>query len=272
MQSRPHRQSKQLPSLRRSLAAVLLLIAMPATAQTPATPAFNSYTAAVEHRLAAQHASTANFLARADDGRLHVGEILLEHLTEPTAPAQPNAAGSTTMLHSWRGTAFAPNAHARDFEHLLRDLPAYPKIFAPEVLRASILSSQGDHLQTALRVRQQHGLTVTMDTTYDLTFSHLDPQHGFSTSRSLRITEIADPGTPDEHPLGPADEHGFLLRLNTYWTWEERPDGLYLQIETVSLSRNIPQGLSWIIGPYVESIPRDSLEFTLRSARNALPH
>ncbi len=262
--------------LRNLLAALLVVLASPAStpAQTspPATLAFDRYVHAVEQRLNTQHASPATFLAPANDQRLHNGEILVEPVHEPTGPAILEAAGGNTMLHHWRGTAFVPHAHAANFEHLLRDLPAYPQRFSPEVLRAAVLSSNpgGDHLQTALRVRQHHGLTVTLDTTYDLTFSHPNPLRGCSTSRSLRITEIANPNTPAEHPLSPADEHGLLLRLNTYWTWEERPDGLYLQIETVSLSRAIPTGLGWALRPYVDSIPRDSLTFTLRSARNAL--
>ncbi len=109
-----------------------------------------------------------------------------------------------------------------------------------------------------------------MDTTCDVTFGRLDPQHGFSASRSSRIAEIASPGAPNERTLAPAEEHGFLWQLNTYWSWEERDGGLYLQVESVSLSRAIPLGLSWALRPYVESVPRESLAFTLRSARNAL--
>ena len=45
-----------------------------------------------------------------------------------------------------------------------------------------------------------------------------------------------------------AQAHGFMWRLNTYWTWEERDSGLYMQIESVSLSRSIPSGLGWMVG------------------------
>jgi hypothetical protein len=38
-----------------------------------------------------------------------------------------------------------------------------------------------------------------------------------------------------------------------------------MQIESVSLTRSIPTGLGWAVGPFVESVPRESLEFTLRS-------
>jgi hypothetical protein len=121
-----------------------------------------------------------------------------------------------------------------------------------------------------MRVRQQHVIPVVMDTTYDITYGRLDMQHSYSSSRSTRIAEIHSPGSSSERALNANEEHGFLWRLNTYWSYEEQDGGLYLQIETVSLTRSIPHGLGWAIGPYAESIPRDSLEFTLRSTCNAL--
>jgi len=121
-----------------------------------------------------------------------------------------------------------------------------------------------------MRVRQRHVLTVVMDTAYDVTFARLDPLHGYSISRSTQITEIDSPGTRHERELTSSEEHGFLWRLNTYWSYEEHDGGLYMQIESVSLTRSIPTGLGWAIGPFVESVPRESLEFTLRSTCNAL--
>jgi hypothetical protein len=118
-----------------------------------------------------------------------------------------------------------------------------------------------------MRVRQRHVITVLMDTAYDITSGHLDARHGYSISQSTRISEL-DPKT--SRTLSADEEHGFLWRLNTYWSYEERDGGLYLQIESVSLSRAIPTGLGWAIGPYVESIPRESLDFTLRSAVSAI--
>jgi hypothetical protein len=84
------------------------------------------------------------------------------------------------------------------------------------------------------------------------------------------MDEIADAGTARERRLSAGEEHGFLWRLNTYWSYEERDGGLYVQVEAVSLTRAVPRGLGWAIGPYVQSVPRDSMEFTLRSAVKAL--
>jgi hypothetical protein len=240
-----------------------------------ATAAFDKYVVAVETRLGLQHQSPNSFVALTGsdsrhDLRLRQGEVMIENLTPGTGVDLPGA-----LLHHWRGTAFAPGATAAEFERILRDFKEYPHRFSPEVLQAKVLTQEGDHMradriQATMRVRQKHVLTVVMDTTYDVTFGRLDARDGYSTSRSTQIYEIEAPGTRHEHALSPAEEHGFLWRINTYWTYEERDGGLYLQIESVTLSRSIPTGLGWAIKPFVESVPRESLEFTLRSACNAL--
>ena len=174
------------------------------------------------------------------------------------------------MLHDWRGTAFAHGATAADFERLMRDYDAYPRRFSPQVLQAKVLAQHDDYFHVLMRVRQKHVITVVMDTTYDITYGRLDTNHGYSVSRSTQISEIGSPGTSSERAMSSKEEHGFLWRLNTYWSYEERDGGLYMQIESVSLTRSIPNGLAWIIRPFVESVPRESLEFTLHAVSNAL--
>ncbi|HEY1159024.1 MAG TPA: hypothetical protein VGE83_00245 [Terracidiphilus sp.] len=191
--------------------------------------------------------------------------MIVDQITPSTGAVLPGA-----LLHHWRGTAFAAGAKAADFERLMRDFNAYPQHFYPQVLQASVLSQHDDRFQVLMRVRQLHGITVVMDTTYDITFGRLDAQHGYSISKSTRISEIDSPGTGAERALNSDQEHGFLWRLDTYWSYEERDGGLYMQIESVSLTRSIPTGLGWAVGPFVESVPRESLQFTLRSTCNAL--
>lgn len=253
--------------------SLLLLVGIPRGMRAEPTPAavaaFNAYIQALELRLALQHGSPNAFLAPAGNdaaARLRRGDLILERLTPPVHDGDPKGA----LLHHWRGTAFAPGAKAADFERLMRDFNAYPRYFAPQVLQGRVLEQDGDHLQASMRVRQRHVLTVVMDTTYDVSFRRLDTKRGYSLSRSTRIAEIDAPGTSAERVLTADEEHGFLWRLNTYWSYEEGDGGLYLQIEAVSLTRAVPSGLGWAIRPYVESIPRESLEFTLRATCNAL--
>ena len=252
----------------------LAFLAIPSQTRAEPTPAavaaYNSYVAVVETRLARQHRSQNGFLVAGpftpqNEPRLRRGELIVEQLTPLTGVDLPGA-----MLHHWRGTAFVAGAKAADFERLLRDFDAYPRHFSPQVVEAKVLSEQGDHLQASMRVRQRHVIAVVMDTAYDIAFGQLDAQHGYSISRSTRIAEIEAAGTSAERALTSSQEHGFLWRQNTYWSYEERDGGLTMQIESVSLTRSIPIGLGWAVGPFVESVPRESLEFTLRSVCNAL--
>jgi hypothetical protein len=240
-----------------------------------ATAAFNAYTARVEARLAEQHRSGNGFVARVGSNepndsvaaRLRKGELIIEKLTPEGTAEMPGA-----MLHDWRGTAFVRGASTADFERLMKNFEAYSQQFSPQVMQARILTPErdGSHLTVLMRVRQHHVITVVMDTTYDVIFGRLDAQHAYSISRSTRISEIGSPGTAKERALGGSEEHGFLWRLNTYWSCEERDGGLYMQIESVSLTRSIPAGLGWIVRPFVESVPRESLEFTLHAVCNGL--
>ena len=256
------------------LMILLIIVAAPrpiaADAPPAAVSAFNAYIGKLETRLAQQHRTPNAFLAPTaagpdTDARLRRGELIIEKVTPPGASDLPGA-----MLHHWRGTAFAPGAKPADFERLIKNFNAYPQNFSPQVVQAKVLMQQGDRFQATMRVRQVHIITLVMDTTYDITFARLDAQHGYSIAHSTKISEIDSPGTSNERALGPGEERGFLWRLNSYWSYEERDGGLYMQIESVSLTRSIPKGLAWAVGPFVESVPRESLEFTLRSTCNAL--
>jgi hypothetical protein len=251
--------------------ALLILLAPAITLSEPtpgAVAGFNSYITEVESRLAEQHRLQAGFLAplNADQqSQLRDGQLVIQRLS-PDSDKLPGA-----LLHHWRATVFAPGVTASDFERVIRHFDDYPRLYAPEVLQGKVLSRQSsDHIQAFMRIRQHHVLTVVLDTWYDITYGHLDPKHGYTISRSTKISEISSPGTANERELSPSEDHGFLWRLNTYWTYEEADGGLYMQVESVSLTRSIPAGLAWVISPFIESVPRESLEFTLRSTVNAL--
>jgi hypothetical protein len=225
-----------------------------------AVAGFSSYIGRLEGHFAVQRWSPVASLGAQDDVRLRQGELVVKRLTPTSGDNLPGA-----LLHDWSGTAFVPGAKAEDFQRLMENYGAYPQVFSSQVLRARVLERQGDQFQVVLRVRQHHVITVVLDITSNVHFVRMDTSHGYSISRSTNIVEI-----DDGRALSPDKSHGFLWRINTYWSYEERDGGLYMRIESVSLTRAIPRGLGWAVGPYLESIPRESLEFTLRSVCDAL--
>ena len=109
-----------------------------------------------------------------------------------------------------------------------------------------------------------------LDTDYDVHYHTIDAARAFSDSHATRISEIEHPGEADERGMPPGKGGGFLWRLDSYWRFVDTGRGVYVQCEAISLTRDIPAGLDWLIGPFVESIPKESLEFTLRSTRGAV--
>jgi hypothetical protein len=237
--------------------------ALPAQSYTD----FNRYAAGVESRLASQHASPHSFISYDGDvtasiARLRQGEILITNLH----PAQPAGA----MLHHWRATAFAPGARAADFLAFMQDYLRWTEAYSPQVIATHLIGHQGDDYRISMRVREHHVITVVLDTDYQIHFGRLNERYGYSTAHSTRIAEIAHAGERGERALSDSEEEGYLARSNTYWSYIETPEGLYMQCESLTLTRDAPRGLGWAVKPFIESIPQQTLRFTMDATRKAM--
>lgn len=231
-----------------------------AQAPAAAVAAFEKDSAATEARFADELRRPAHL-----DPRFKHGET---EITDRTPSEMATLDGA--MFRHWQGELFIPGAKAQDFLRLMKDFNNYPRVFHGQVVRSSVQSATADHYLITMRTRAEYGIAVVMDTSFDVNFHSTNAQSGMSISRSTAVHEIEDAGKKNEHALDAAHDHGFLWRLNTYWMWREENGGLYLRIETLSLSRGIPTGLGWAVGPFVERVPRQSLEFTLKHVEAAL--
>ena len=113
-------------------------------------------------------------------------------------------------------------------------------------------------------------ITVVLDTENEVRYTTPRPDRGEFRARSTSVREVEDAGTPNEVVKPVGEGHGFMWRLNTYGRVEARDGGVLVQFETVSLSRDIPFGLGWVIGPFVTSVPKESLLFTLETLRRVV--
>jgi hypothetical protein len=86
----------------------------------------------------------------------------------------------------------------------------------------------------------------------------------------VRIAEVVNAGESAEREKTPGDDGGYLWRMETWWRMQEGDGGVYVQSEVVSLTRDIPTGLGWMIKPFISSIPRETLKFTLEATRKAV--
>lgn len=196
------------------------------------------------------------------------GELYIERLT--TREAGKTIDVPDGLIHHWLGAVFVPDASLAQALELLQDYDHHAEIFRPAIARSKLVSREGDVFRVDLRFFMKKVITVVVDTENEARFERLAADRARSRIYSLRVAEVADPGTPQERQRPVGHDGGFLWRLYTYWRFLERDGGVYVQCEAISLTRGIPFALGWLIGPFVNSIPRESLAFTLETTRKTL--
>lgn len=174
------------------------------------------------------------------------------------------------MIHHWVGAIFIPRAKLDEVLSILEDYDHQSTYYAPDVERSKIESRDGDYFRVFLRFRRHKIITLVLNTEHDVHYFRDALERAHSRSSAVRIAEVENPGAPDEHEKPPGEDGGFLWRMETWWRMEQGDGGVYVQSEVASLTRDIPTGLGWMIGPFVTSIPKETLVFTLDATRKAV--
>jgi hypothetical protein len=256
----------------------LLPISAQAADLAPKTvEAFDGYVQRVEARLDSESGNAGDrflwplTLAPAErDRRMNAarsGALVIERL--PANQDQPTAVPGG-LIHHWIGIAFLPGVTIDRAMALLQDYDRHAAIYAPRIARSKLRDRDGDRFTFHLRFETKKVITVVIDSENIAQFTRPSAERAFSRIVSTRMAEIENPGTAAEREKPIGHDGGYLWRLNTYWRFLERDGGTYLQCESVSLTRGIPTGFGWLVGPFVSSLPRESLEFTLDTTRRAL--
>jgi len=173
------------------------------------------------------------------------------------------------MIHHWTGVVFIPGPKLEDVLAVLEDYDRHAVYFAPDVERSKLESREGDHFRVYLRFRRHKVITAVLNTEHEVDYFHDAPGKAHSRSSAVRIAEVEDAGKSDEREKTPGDDTGYLWRMETWWRMEESDGGIYVQSEAASLTRDLPAGLGWAIGPFITSIPKETLSFTLEATRKA---
>jgi len=260
-------------------AAVVFLLLVVATPASPAelqprtVAAFDRYVQATEQRMKSDPQflwvdNLATSEQRAVLEALRRGELVIDRLT--TRQNGKDIDIPDGMVHHWIGVVFIPGATLDKAVSLLQDYDHHAQIYAPNVAASKLLSRDGNDFRVSLRFMMKKVITVVVNSEHAARFTRDAPNRASSRIYSTRIAEVESPGTPSEREKPVGNDGGYLWRLYSYWRVLERDGGTYVQCESLSLTRDIPMGFGWLIRPFVTSIPRESLEFTLTTTRNVL--
>jgi hypothetical protein len=240
--------------------------------------AFDRYVQLTEARINREVSQTEKFLyldelppPRRSEvlSALQRGEIFMERLQTLDASGHTMEAPEA-IIHHWLGTVFVPGANLPQTIALVQDYNHHQDIYKPEVVGSRLIGHTGNDFQIYYRLRKRKVITVTLNTYHDVHYFPIDSTRWYSRSYSTKIAEVANADTPNEREKPVGHDGGFLWRINSYWKFEEKDGSVYVECESISLTRDIPTGLGWLITPFVTSIPKESLQMTMGSTRAAL--
>jgi hypothetical protein len=252
-----------------------------ATGPSPqALAAFHRYVAQAEAKIQQDESAPDTFLGMrafpspndaALEARLRRGEVVVTSggITPVEVPGG--------LIHHWVGLIFIPQATISQLFAVLQNYDQMASYYSPDVAASHLVKRHGDDFQVSMRLREHKVITVVLDGLYDIRYGELDAAHQYSVSHSMQMIEVSD--DRDRRNAAAADRraspgsgagHGFLWRTNAYWRFQQARDGVFVEFESISLSRDIPEGWGWLIEPFIREIPRESLVFTLRATRKAV--
>jgi len=271
---------KTIIRLGAGLLAVLSFASEPAAAtklQPETIEEFDRYIGSSESRMDETVASQRVFLwidslAEHDrvleEAKLRRGQVLIRRLETGNSVDGIHVRGG--LIHDWMAIVFIPGISLSHTLALVQDYDHAAEHYSPEVERSKLLSRSGNEFRVFLRLKRTEMLTTVFDTEYDIRYVTVDTSRAYSRSHSTRISEVADPDTPREHEKPIGEDNGFLWRLYSYWRFEQVDGGVYIQCEAISLTRDIPPGLGWLVRPFIQNIPSKSLSSALAATRKAL--
>lgn len=174
------------------------------------------------------------------------------------------------LLHHWRARVLLPGVTIDQVLPLSRSYPDYPTIFHP-IVQARILSQEGDHFKVQFRMKESAGgLSATLDVRSGITYSRPEPGRAYVISRSEEIREVKDASRPSERQLPAGKDSGYLWRSATFTSFIEDRAGVWMEMETLGLSRQFPPMLGWIIEPIARRVGRRSAEASVDEFRHAV--
>jgi len=259
---------------RTKLVAVFTLLAScaalhAAQLQQETLQAWQQYVVKAESQMTARLQSDGPFLRSADSPdvmlRIRAGEIRV-------APVEHNPKRVPSgLIHHWTGAAFIPNSTIADVFAVVRDYARYKQYYAPLVIDSKPLGHAGQEYRfDMLMMNQSLFSRNALDGEYAESYVRVSDSRWYSVAYSTRVQQIEDFGRQSEHRLPPDEGSGYIWRIYSDSRFEQRDGGVYVELDVIALSRDVPVSLRWVIDPIVRHVSRSSLLTSLEKTRAAV--
>ena len=252
------------------LAACAARVSRAAELQPATLMAWDAYLKEADFHMGARAASRRSFLWMDDSperaARVHRGEVVIAPVVGHGTEGVPHG-----LVHDWIGAIFIPGATIDGLLAVVHDYDNYQHMYQPVVTSSRTLACAGAGQEFQM-VWQSKALFISaaMQARYQAHDVMLDTHRGYSVAEAVEVREIEAYRHAGEHLLPPDTGNGFIWRIRSMARFEERSDGVYLELEAIALTRDIPASLAWMVNPVVNHLSINSLTTTLRQTRDAV--
>jgi len=198
--------------------------------------------------------------------KVRAGEIVVSPVDRQSPRRVPSG-----LIHDWVGAIFIPDVSIKEVLTVLSDYGHYKEFYRPTVIDSkAIATTEAKDRFSLLLMNKSFLLKTALDADYESCYVRLDDRRGYSVTRTTRIQEIEDYGSSAEHSLREGEGHGIIWRLFGFIRYAERDGGVYIEIEAIGLSRDIPVSLRFLVEPIVRRVSRGSLLTSLQQTEAAV--
>jgi hypothetical protein len=268
----PFRTSFSAVKLQLTLLAALLLPMQlyAATLKTETVAAWNDYIDSVRAGLQDRVRPGGNFLWIDDRpeniAKVHDGEIVVVPAASDIPRKVPGG-----LIHHWMGAAFVPNTKLDDILEVTRDYDRYKEFYRPFVIESKTVARSGSNDNfSMLLMNRALFLKSALDADYQATNVRLDSCRFYSVSKTTRVQEIEEYGQPGEHRIPEGEGRGYIWKLFSIARLQQRDGGVYVEVEAVGLSREIPGAVRLVVDPIVRRVSRNSMLTSIEQTEKAV--
>jgi hypothetical protein len=199
-------------------------------------------------------------------GQLRKGEILVSAARESNPKKVPSG-----LIHHWIAAAFFPNARLEDVLTVVRDYEHYKVYYNPSVLDShAIAETPAADRFSMLLMNKSLLLKTALDSEYTSSYVSVGDHRCYSMATSVQLREVQDYGQPGEHELAPDEGSGFIWRLHNITRYQEADGGVYVEMEAMALSRDIPAMMRWMVDPIVRRTSKGAMVTSMRQTLDAV--
>jgi hypothetical protein len=179
------------------------------------------------------------------------------------------------VIQHWLGVVYLEGTTLDKVRDVLLNFADYKAFFKQQVIDSKLIKHDGDQFDALVRFYKAQISTVVLNVNMTAKFALLDPARLSIACRSTHVGEVEHPKDKKKYDQerSPEAAAGDLWRLNMYWRLQQSDNGMYVELEVISLAREV----GGLISPSrllkgFQAFPRELTQGTIDSLTLLFPH